>query len=110
MNAEKQIKEITKDLSQIQNFGAVVIESQMDSRNSYQREIKNKDIAERLYNMGYCKQATGEWIITNNRNLEIIRECTNCHAKTYYPIELKFNCRKSRYCEDCGAKMKGGEK
>lgn len=51
-------------------------------------------------------KSEGEWIITNNRNLEIIRECSHCHAKTYYPIALRFNCRLTRYCEDCGAKMK----
>lgn len=65
--------------------------------------------ADAIQRIGNIKRAEGEWIITNNRNLEIIRECSNCHAKTYYPIELKFNCRKSRYCEDCGAKMKGND-
>ena len=63
--------------------------------------------AESLYNAGYRKQSEGEWIITNNRDLEIIRECSNCHSKTYFPYNPIMHCRKPQYCEDCGAKMKG---
>lgn len=48
----------------------------------------------------------GEWIITEEV-LETIRECSCCHCKTYYPKPVRFNCKKSPYCEDCGAKMDG---
>lgn len=54
---EKQIEEMAKILSQVQTVGIVVTESQMDSRNSYTREISNKKIAEHLYNAGYRKQS-----------------------------------------------------
>ena len=54
------------------------------------------------------KQSEGEWVITNNRDLEIIRECSNCHSKTYFPFNPILHCRTPKYCEDCGAKMKGG--
>ena len=48
----------------------------------------------------------GEWIITEEVS-EIIRECSCCHCKTYYPKSMRFNCRESPYCEDCGADMRG---
>lgn len=48
----------------------------------------------------------GHWIITEEV-LETIRECSCCHCKTYYPKSMRFNCRESPYCEDCGAKMDG---
>lgn len=82
--------------------------------------------AQTLYKADYRKVERGEWIITNNRDLEIIRECSVCHAKAYYPInpqnlqmykscylktgltiDVQMNIRKSPHCEDCGADMRG---
>lgn len=91
---------------QVEEMAKVIDEytEPLSARDIHKADFSEK-FAEHLYNAGYRKQSEGEWIITNNRNLEIIRECSHCHAKTYYPIALRFNCRLTRYCEDCGAKM-----
>ena len=107
MNKGKQIEEIFKDISNAPT-GGVKEDFTISTLKDRFCDSFIRILAGHIYSAGYRKQSKGEWIIINNRNLEIIRECTNCHAKTYYPIELKFNCRKSRYCEDCGAEMKGG--
>lgn len=64
--------------------------------------------AEKLVKLGYRRQSEGEWIITDIKYLEITRECSNCHSKTYFPYNPMMHCRKPQYCEYCGAKMKGG--
>lgn len=55
--SKEQIEEMEKDLSEVQTIGLVITESQMDSRNSYSREIKNKTVARHLANKGYRKQS-----------------------------------------------------
>ena len=51
---------------------------------------------------GYRKQSEGEWIWTENgdEDHEQFWICSVCNEKSY--IETKF-------CSECGAKMKGGE-
>ena len=98
---KEQIKEMYGDVR-----NAIVRNSAVDLSRGCILAVYFDGVTRELYDDGYRKQSEGEWIITNNRNLEIIRECSHCHAKTYYPIALRFNCRLTRYCEDCGAKMK----
>lgn len=54
-----------------------------------------------LYNAGYRKQKEGEWIWTENgeEDYEQYWVCSCCHEKSYW---------ESKFCSDCGAKMKGG--
>ena len=60
---------------------------------------------EALYNAGYRKQSEGEWIEHIEKpswledDVEVFYECSIC--KTQSPAPTKF-------CPNCGAKMKGG--
>ena len=62
--------------------------------------------AKEFYNAGYRKQSEGEWVeraVTRTwleDDVDIFYVCSNCK------IETPFT---SKYCPDCGAKMKGGE-
>ncbi len=58
--------------------------------------------AKTLYNAGFRKQSVGEWIWTENgtEDYEQYWLCSCCNNKSYW---------KSKFCEECGAKMKGGE-
>lgn len=51
----KHIEEMARDLKQVQDYGAVIIENQMDCRYSSLRETKNQDVAKHLYDKGYRK-------------------------------------------------------
>ena len=57
MSNAMQIEEMAQDLSQVQSFGVVIIESQMDSRNSYEKPTTNEDVAKHLCAAGYRKQS-----------------------------------------------------
>ena len=58
--------------------------------------------AKALYNMGYHKQSEGEWIWTESgeEDYEQYWVCSNCKEHDFF---------QSKFCPDCGAKMKGGE-
>ena len=58
--------------------------------------------AEALYDAGYRKQSEGEWVWTESgtEDYEQYWLCSCCNNKSYW---------KSKFCEECGAKMKGGE-
>lgn len=58
------------------------------------------DRCEKLYEKGYRKQTNGEWIETDDENGYESSRCSKCGCE---------QVRKSYYCPDCGAKMKGGE-
>ena len=111
MNKEKEIKEMAKNLSEVQNFGLVVTESQMDSRMSYSREIKNNEVAEALYNAGYRKQSEGEWIAYPDEHEICATEfvCSNCKESfcTSEMTDWQF-IETMKFCPNCGAKMKKG--
>ena len=64
--------------------------------------LPSVDIAEALYNAGYSKQSDGEWekrtfIIFDSEKVGY--NCSECN--TTWDTETKF-------CPNCGAKMKGG--
>ena len=56
--------------------------------------------AEALYNAGYRKQSEGGWIKDQESKFEHRYHCSVCN---FYLIG-----EPTKYCEDCGAKMKGG--
>ena len=60
----------------------------------------SKHLAEVLEGEGYRKQSEGEWIWTENgpEDYEQYWLCSCCNNKLYW---------KAKFCEDCGAKMKG---
>ena len=61
--------------------------------------------AEALYNAGYRKQSEGEWIEHIEKpswwedDVEVFYECSVCNTQSPAP---------TKYCPNCGAKMKGG--
>ena len=72
--------------------------------------------AERLFNAGYRKQSEGEWIPYESESYGCDDEttwykCSNCGKDAYgrcweddwYSMPIR-----SKYCPNCGAKMKGG--
>lgn len=58
-----------------------------------------------LYDAGYRKQSEGEWIDHSEiGTMNCSWECSGCHWTTVSFTEMKH----SKYCPNCGAKMKGG--
>lgn len=57
--------------------------------------------AEALYNAGYRKQSEGEWIWVENGEADYEKYwvCSVCKEHDFV---------KTKYCPNCGAKMKGG--
>lgn len=49
----RTINTLKNDLAQVQNFGVVVIENQIDLRDSHTIETCNEDVAKHLYEKGY---------------------------------------------------------
>lgn len=79
---EKQIEELTNDLVFTNCYGTL------------------NAVAIYLYDKGYRKQTNGEWIETDDENGYESSRCSKCGCE---------QVRKSYYCPDCGANMKGGE-
>jgi hypothetical protein len=72
-----------------------------DEEYEKRRLITPQNTAEKLTAKGYRKQSVGEWIWTENgtEDYEQYWLCSCCNNKSYW---------KSKFCEECGAKMKGG--
>ena len=58
-----------------------------------------------LYNAGYRKQSEGEWIPSDIPQEKYV--CSVCGGACWY-YDYQGDVAKSRYCPNCGAKMKGG--
>jgi hypothetical protein len=61
--------------------------------------------AERLYKAGYRKQSEAEWISASGKDFGSIYDnfyCSNCRDYT----QERNPYRLSKYCPNCGAKMK----
>ena len=93
MSREKQIEEIANDYYEImlkaaKSFGTM-------------SQGVSKFYARHLYEKGYRKQSEGAWIWTENgtEDYEQYWLCSCCNNKSYW---------KSKFCEECGARMKGG--
>ena len=89
MSKEKQIEEIDE------------LESVLYDANHKTSVLNYRWLATEAYNAGYRKQSEGEWIWTENgtEDYEQYWLCSCCNNKSYW---------KSKFCEECGAKMKGG--
>lgn len=100
MNKEKQIEEMAEYI-----FGNAITH---DTR--FKEDCRS--IAIDLYNAGYRKQSEGEWLSSPD-GIQPIR-CSKCNMPAPFVAgENEFGdfeiCRyPSRYCHECGAKMKGG--
>lgn len=62
-------------------------------------------LAEALYNAGYRKQKEGEWITSDIPQEKYV--CSVCGGSCWY-YDYQGDVAKSKYCPNCGAKMKGG--
>lgn len=97
MNKEKQIEEMAMTMVDSDNI---------EVTNAFSMPFVK--FAEALYNAGYRKQRTSEWVTTTETEDGLIvrytHRCTDCNYfyKTVCP-------RGDDYCHKCGAKMKGGE-
>lgn len=96
MRKEKKIEEMARVLCHAQEPCSKCVWGRCDVEH----------LAIDLYNAGYRKQSEGEWIA----HIEIgamnnFWECSVCGWKTVSFTEM----RHSKYCPNCGAKMKGGE-
>ena len=106
MSKEKQIEEMAKIL--------------LDVGESYYGLKCDENVAmceaHALYNAGYRKQSEGEWIPYESESYGCADEttwykCSNCGKDAYgrcweddwYSMPIR-----SKYCPNCGAKMKGG--
>ena len=63
----------------------------------------NQAVCETLYTAGYRKQSEGEWVEKNV--FFAIYKCSICGAENSYKDGHAFL---SKFCPNCGAKMKGG--
>ena len=93
-NREKQIEEMAKDIGDSISF------DYFDFVMHDKTAIIAKRAAEKLTAKGYRKQSEGEWIIKGDY-LKIM-ECSACGMMSASIHE------KTRFCPNCGARMKGG--
>lgn len=61
--------------------------------------------AQYLYNEGYRKQSEGEWVPSDIPQEKYV--CSVCGGACWY-YDFEGDVAKSRYCPNCGSKMKGG--
>lgn len=100
LNKEKQIEE-----KAIEEMAKIIAKADDTCR--------AQTISKTLYNAGYRKQSEGEWLSSPD-GIQPIR-CSKCNMPAPFVAgENEFGdfeiCRyPSRYCHECGAKMKGGE-
>lgn len=100
MSKEKQIDEMAKLIC---NFPQCINYNSIGECKPTECQIADK--AEALYNAGYRKQSEGEWISNELGGYKYAFYCSECGWVDGYP----FNDR-HKFCPNCGAKMKGGEK
>lgn len=68
--------------------------------------------AERAYNAGYRKQVEGEWLEQKGvRGDGSEASYGSVYSYTYYKCSVcdDYSERETDYCQNCGARMKGGE-
>ena len=69
------------------------------------RKCGAQEYAERLYNAGYRKQIAGKWVKSDIPQEKYV--CSACGGACWY-YDFKGDVAKSRFCPNCGARMKGG--
>ena len=96
MSVENQIEEMTRDILEIP---PLVVK--FNGRAQGKRYLTAEYIAKHLHYIGWRKQSEGEWIKEEPWN---VRECVTWRCSV-----CKETFRdKTKYCPNCGAKMKGG--
>ena len=90
MSEEKQIEEMRKDLIEI-----------FDEEYEKRRIITADFTAIKMTAKGYRKQSEGEWIWTENGEAD-------CEKYWVCSVCKEHDFVKTKYCPNCGAKMKGG--
>jgi ribosomal protein S27AE len=103
MDRDKQIEEMWNIIITDCNEECVGCEFENDDWCFTHRAINN------LYNAGYRKQSEGEWISDDKNN----KTCSICGKEPLYTaggtsFATTFYRVKSKFCPNCGAKMKGG--
>jgi hypothetical protein len=93
MSKEKQIEEIDE------------LETVLYEANHKTSVLNYRWLATEAYNAGYRKQSEGEWKDKHG---------TNCGKELLFEqggtvFATTFRQYKTKYCHNCGAKMKGGE-
>ena len=106
MSKEKQIEEMAKDLQKSEHW--------YFNDHSVDFELDRKKTAENLYNAGYRKQSEGEWHY-NPDGMDWglgAWQCSLCGCRNdNLPMDKNIKPLRwagSKYCPNCGAKMKGG--
>lgn len=100
MSKEKQIDEMAKFIC---NFPQCINYNSIGECKPTECQIADK--AEQLYNAGYRKQREGEWLPSDIPQEKYV--CSVCGGACWY-YDYQGYVAKSRYCPNCGAKMKGG--
>lgn len=93
----KQIEDIGKTMCR--NYGSKVCGS-CDAHNYCLIHLYAVDI----YNAGYRKQGEGEWLQSDIPQEKYV--CSVCGGACWY-YDYQGEVAKSRFCPNCGAKMKG---
>lgn len=101
MSREKQIEEMAK---------ATIKHCEIDNQcGSCHWSTCNECLAEVLYNAGYRKQSVGEWkhppYAPFGGSYEMKR-CSVCGYKPDFDTDIPY----TKFCPNCGAKMKGESK
>jgi hypothetical protein len=89
MTKEKQIIEIKECIDAV--YGA----------DCAYYDVDGFAIANEIYNVGYRKQSEGEWVKHYRSGVTVSRGYVSSCCDMW-------NNRKSHFCHNCGAKMKGG--
>lgn len=92
MSEKKQIEEIRKDI--FAAFGGYA-----------KWEEDWQSLAEAVYNAGYRKQSEGTWEKSDIPGEKYV--CSECGGACWY-YDYEGDVAKSKFCPNCGAKMKGG--
>ena len=101
MSKEKQIDIIIDLLTEFDEMGFAPTVPCPDSE-AY--AIKWRDEVTRAL-IGYRKQSEGEWEVSDIPDEKYV--CSVCGGACWY-YDYRGELAKSRYCPNCGAKMKGG--
>ena len=89
MDQEKQIEEMALLIHKIMPVGLEL----------------SAAVATELTEAGYRKQSEGEWLTSDIPQEKYV--CSICGGACWY-YDCQGEVTRSRYCPNCGAKMKGG--
>ena len=103
MRKEKQIEEMARQNCHIEYH----MKNYKTCKECYETNYcacRVYEVCRNLYNAGYRKQSEGEWVEKNI--FFAIYKCSICGAENLYK---DGHACLSKFCPNCGAKMKGGE-